>query len=103
MRRGRLLPTPTALVRCCTGLSAELPGRIVGSARAPVDHVEANGSSRSGVRLIEAQWGMTATEDRHVHITVPPSAVHLCAPDCLDYQVPGSATDDAPDAVAVAT
>jgi hypothetical protein len=46
---------------------------------------------------------MTATEDRHVHITVPPSAVHLCAPDCLDYQVPGSATDDAPDAVAVAT
>jgi hypothetical protein len=46
---------------------------------------------------------MTATEDRHMHITVRPSGVYLCAPDCLDYQVPGSATDDAPDAGAVAT
>jgi hypothetical protein len=46
---------------------------------------------------------MTASEDRHMHITVRPSAVPLCAPDCLDYQVPGSATDDAPDALALAT
>jgi hypothetical protein len=46
---------------------------------------------------------MTASEDRHIHIMVRPSAVHLRAPECLDRHVVGSATDDAPDAMAIAT
>jgi ABC-type Fe3+/spermidine/putrescine transport system ATPase subunit len=83
----------TAFVARFTGLSAELPGRIVGPARASADRVEVNVSSRSSVRPIEAQWGMTNREDRDIHIMVRPSAVHLCAPDCLDCHVVGSVTD----------
>ena len=83
----------TAFVARFTGLSAELPGRIVGVARASVDRVEVSVSSRSGVRPIEAQRGMIRGEDLDIHIMVRPSAVHLCAPDCLDCQVVGSVTD----------
>lgn len=32
--------------------------------RVSVDGVEVKGSSRSGVHLTEAQWGMTTSEDR---------------------------------------
>ena len=103
LERGRLvqLDTPesvysrpsTAFVARFTGLSAELPGRVLGPAAGSPDRIEVEVSSRSGVRPIEAQRGTTSSRDIDIQIMIRPSAVHLCPPDCSDRQIIGSVTD----------
>ena len=83
----------SAFVARFTGLSAELPGRIVGPGRDSLDRVAVQVSSRSSIRPIEAQRGTAIGKDLDIHIMIRPSAVRLCAPDSPDRQMIGSVTD----------
>ncbi len=83
----------SAFVARFTGLSAELPARIVGPARDSPDRIEVEVSSRSSVRSIQAQRGRIDVNDRDIHVMIRPSAVRLCAPDYPDRQMIGSVTD----------
>ncbi|HXA33749.1 MAG TPA: ABC transporter ATP-binding protein [Acidimicrobiales bacterium] len=83
----------SAFVARFTGLSAELPGRIVGPARGSLDRIEVEVSSRSSVRPIEATRGTTNGHDRDVHVMIRPSAVRLCPATSPDCQMIGSVTD----------
>ena len=83
----------TAFVARFTGLSADLPGRIIGPARNSVDRIEVEVSSRSSVRPIEVQRGTTSGQDVDINLMIRPSAIRLCAPDCSDRQIVGSVAD----------
>ncbi len=84
-----------AFVARFTGLSADLPGQVVGRSATAVDCVQVTVSSRSGLRPIEAHRGACDTAAGKIRIMIRPSAVHFCAPHSDDCQLVGSVTDAA--------
>ncbi len=91
----------TAFVARFTGLSGELPGRIIGSTggdagnpeRSEGEWVEATVESRSGVRPLRARLGVAECRGPEVSLMIRPTSVRLCPQDDDECHLAGSVAD----------